>query len=57
MHGSIAKKSQKNLKNNMLNRLEKWFELSLGWFFINGNKQGDWKRHIMEKYGKLNEKN
>jgi len=36
----------------MLKRLEKWFDLNLGWFFINGNRQEDWANHLREKYGK-----
>lgn len=30
--------------------LEKWFELNLGWFFINGRKQEDWYVYLRKKY-------
>ena len=36
----------------MLKRLEKWFDLNLGWFFVNGNRQEDWAKQLREKYGK-----
>jgi hypothetical protein len=29
---------------------EKWFELNLGWFFVNGRKQESWFKHLKEKY-------
>jgi hypothetical protein len=28
----------------------KWFELNLGWFFINGRKQNDWTAYLRNKY-------
>lgn len=28
----------------------KWFELNLGWFFINGRKQNDWAEYLRKKY-------
>jgi len=33
-----------------LKRLEKWFDLNIGWFFINGNKQEMWSERLKEKY-------
>jgi hypothetical protein len=30
--------------------LAKWFELNLGWFFINGRKQEYWARYLRMKY-------
>jgi len=29
----------------------KWFELNLGWFFINGRKQEAWYKYLNKKYG------
>ena len=34
-----------------LKRIEKWLDLNLGWFFINGRKQDQWCEHLKEKYG------
>jgi hypothetical protein len=34
----------------MLNNIKRWFELNLGWFFINGNKQEAWVRYLRKKY-------
>ena len=31
-------------------RVEKWFELNLGWFFVNGYKQEAWFEHLKNKY-------
>lgn len=28
----------------------KWFEINLGWFFINGRKQEQWNKYLKEKY-------
>jgi hypothetical protein len=36
----------------MLNKINRWFELNLGWFFINGRKQDAWRRYLKDKYGK-----
>jgi hypothetical protein len=30
--------------------LEKWFDLNIGWFFINDHKQEDWRERLKEKY-------
>jgi len=35
---------------NLLKRFEKWFDLNLGWFFINGSKQEDWSELLKQKY-------
>jgi hypothetical protein len=35
---------------NSLKRFEKWFDLKLSWFFINGHKQEAWQEHLKEKY-------
>ena len=36
----------------MLKRLNRWFELNLGWFFINGRKQEQWNEYLKNKYKK-----
>jgi hypothetical protein len=28
----------------------KWFEINLGWFFVNGRKQEQWNKYLKEKY-------
>ena len=28
----------------------KWFELNLGWFFVNGRKQSAWAEYLRKKY-------
>ena len=35
---------------NRFKRFEKWFDLHIGWFFINGYKQEDWRERLKEKY-------
>ena len=39
----------------MLKKLNRWFELNCGWFFINGKKQAEWADYLRKKYE--NEKN
>ena len=34
----------------MLKKLNKWFEINLGWFFVNGNKQDAWSNDLQKKY-------
>jgi hypothetical protein len=34
----------------LINKFVKWFELNLGWFFINGRKQSDWEEYLKNKY-------
>jgi hypothetical protein len=34
----------------MWKKLNKWFDLNLGWFFVNGNKQADWFNYLQKKY-------
>jgi hypothetical protein len=36
----------------LLRACERWFELNLGWFFINGRKQEVWHEYLRKKYGK-----
>lgn len=28
----------------------KWFEINLGWFFVNGRKRDRWGKYLREKY-------
>lgn len=35
---------------NTLKKIEKWIELNIGWFFINGYKQESWSKYLKEKY-------
>ena len=30
--------------------MKKWFEINLGWFFINGVKQQQWCEYLKKKY-------
>lgn len=32
-------------------KFNRWFELNLGWFFINNRKQAAWTRYLKKKYG------
>ena len=32
-------------------KFNRWFELNLGWFFINSRKQNAWTRYLKKKYG------
>jgi len=34
-----------------LQKLNKWFEINWGWFFINGRKRDAWSKYLREKYG------
>jgi hypothetical protein len=34
----------------LFKRFEKWFDLNLGWFFINGKKQEQYCEYLKEKY-------
>lgn len=34
----------------MRRKLIKWFELNLGWFFINGRKKAQWAEYLRKKY-------
>jgi hypothetical protein len=35
---------------SLIKRFEKWFDLNLGWFFVNGNRQEEWFDRLKEKY-------
>ena len=41
------------MQTNM-KKIIKWFELNLGWFFINGKKQEQWNEYLKQKYGNHN---
>jgi len=32
-------------------RFEKWFDINLGWFFVNGHKRNEYKNYLKERYG------
>jgi hypothetical protein len=32
-------------------RFRRWFDLNLGWIFINGRKQEEWQEHLKKEYG------
>ncbi len=34
----------------MFKRLNKWFEINWGWFFVNGRKRSEWSDYIRNKY-------
>jgi hypothetical protein len=34
----------------ILYNIKKWFEINIGWFFINGNKQEQWFEYLKGKY-------
>lgn len=33
-----------------MRNLIKWFEINLGWFFVNGQKQVEWSEYLRKKY-------
>jgi hypothetical protein len=39
----------------MFKKINKWFEMNLGWIFVNGRKRAWWEEYLREKYG--NQKN
>ncbi len=34
----------------MMGKLNKWFEINLGWLFVNGRKQEQWVQYLKNKY-------
>ena len=34
-----------------LKKLERFFDLKIGWMFVNGRKQEDWYKYLKDKYG------
>lgn len=44
----------------ILKKIEKWFELKISWFLVNGNKQERHTQYLEKKYpnkNKINENN
>ena len=41
----------------LIKRLQKWFDLNLAWFFINGQKQEKWCETLKVKYPEEYQKN
>lgn len=35
-----------------LKKIEKWLDLNVGWFFVNGHKREAWQRYLRKKYKK-----
>jgi hypothetical protein len=35
---------------NTFKKFEKWFDLNVSWFFINGRKQDYWCEYLRNKY-------
>ena len=33
-----------------MKKFMKWFELNVGWFFVNGFKEDDWHDYLNQKY-------
>jgi hypothetical protein len=33
-----------------ISKFSKWFDLNLGWFFINGFKRDEWQEYLERKY-------
>jgi hypothetical protein len=34
----------------MIRTFTRWFELNLGWFFVNGMKRDNWNNYLKQKY-------
>ena len=34
----------------LIKKFNKWFDLNVSWFFINGNKVDEWRKHLIKKY-------
>jgi len=34
-------------------KVNRWFELNWGWYFINGRKQARYAAYLRKKYGKI----
>jgi hypothetical protein len=39
----------------LFKRIEQWFELTIGWFFINGRKGDEWIEYLKQKYDKTSD--
>lgn len=36
----------------MFRKINEFFEVNFGWFFINGRKRSEWAQYLREKYNK-----
>ena len=36
----------------ILKKIEKWLDLNIGWYFVNGYKREAWQRYHRKKYKK-----
>jgi hypothetical protein len=36
-------------------RFKRWFDLNLGWIFINGRKQEEWREYLKKEYGDVDD--
>lgn len=36
---------------SILKKIERWFDLNVGWLFVNGRKQEKWYEYLKNKYG------
>ena len=34
----------------VINKINRWFEIKLGWIFVNGRKREDWNKYLKDKY-------
>jgi len=34
----------------MIKKIKRWFDLNLGWIFVNGRKREWWENYLKEKY-------
>ena len=34
----------------LIKKFNKWFDLNLSWIFINGRKEEQWRKHLIDKY-------
>ena len=41
----------------VLNKINRWFELKLGWIFVNDRKREDWSKYLKEKYEPIDNSN
>lgn len=35
-----------------LYKINRWFDINLGWLFVNGRKAEEWEKYIKDKYFK-----
>jgi thymidine kinase len=45
-----VQKKEEKVDLGYLKRLQKWFDLNVGWFFVNGRKQEAWFEYLKNKY-------